>query len=211
MAQIMQVDTKGIKVSTKKLMDSFTEDIRKIRNKIPITIAKKLDSLTQLFVPSYTSTLKRSGRIEKGEYGEGVVIVYDATVEEQEQAQEQKFGKVYFRNKDLNGDESYAGIVDENTKFVSNAIDVFNRGEPIKMQAFGGTVDINVELEIPKRGMITKEDIKTFKRKAKSNYTIKSNEEYLKSLKSSTAKARQKKYVGKLKRRYKKIYGVDYK
>lgn len=211
MAQILQVDTKGIKVSTKKLMDSFTEDIRKIRNKAPITIAKKLFSLTQSLVPTYTSTLKNSGRIESGEYGEGVVIVYDATVAEQEKAQQQKFGKVYFKNEGLSGDESYAGIVDENTKFISDAIDVFNRGEPLRFQAFSGTVDLNVEIEIPKRGMVSKQDIQRFKRKAKSAYTIKSNEEYLNSLKNAYAKQQQKKYVAKAKRRYKKTYGVDYK
>lgn len=207
MAQIMQVDTKGIKVSTKKLMDSFTEDIRKIRNKAPITIAKKLFSLTQSFVPTYTSTLKRSGRIEKGEYGEDAVIVYDATVKEQEQAQEQKFGKIYFRNKDLDGDESYAGIVDEETKFISNAIDVFNRGEPIKMQAFNGTVDLDVELEIPKRGMVSKQDIQRFKRQAKSKYTIdrlKEDKKYFPNdiyIKQALRKAQY---------RYKKKYGVEY-
>lgn len=239
MAQIsMKVDKGILSRSIKNVMSGLTDEVKEIRNKTPETVAKKILELSKAVVPIYTGTLIKSGRIETkvGRSGD-TSIIYDATVQEQREAQEQKFGssknaRIYI-TPGQNPEDSYAELVNERTKFLDSAIDLFNKGEPIRIlvtKTIDGKPKVfrdKLDIEIPKYGSITRQDVILAKRKSRARVDIytkekalnKERQEYIdfygeelgkkyarkdQSVDRSYLKKRKREYTKK----YKKVYGA---
>lgn len=209
---VVRLDNNALKTSIKKVMKSVSTDLVDLRNKTPKIVAKKLFALTQAMVPVYTETLKLSGRLET-EKGEGASIIYDATKGEQVEAQKQKFKKVYFPlNEGDDPNESYADDVDANTEFMTAAVELYAHGTAptLVLKESGKKIYLDMDLEIPKRGgYITREDFITAKRRTKARRTLSRNISKLSGY--DVDPTEQKAYVNRLKKRYKKRFGVDYK
>ena len=218
--QMIKLNKGALERSIKSVMKDMTDDIRQIRNKTPITVGKKILSLSQALVPIYTGVLKKSGRLETIK-GEGVSIIYDATVEEEQKAQlaskaEGGLGRTtIYRFSITKPNQSYAEFVDRRTKFFSSAIDLFNKGEPIKFKLKNGDdFEYQLELDYSKRGgYFLSSDIIREKRAAKARRTIKENIEATKPYYSYTKETEKEhlRYISRLKKKYKRIYGRDYK
>lgn len=226
--KLIEINQGVLKRSIKQVMNDLTEDMREIRNKTPDIVAEKILSLSQGLVPVYTDTLRQSGHIEHK--GEGATIVYDATVEEQRKAQEQMFGNMsnarIYVNVGQDPNDSYAEDVDARTKFLSGAIDLFNKGEPLKIKLKHNNKDYEYKLDIDigkYGGYITRDDVISAKRKARARFTTKKRETQLKKQMKPYIETYGEKetnkmffeetgYIQRRKReynkKYKKIYGV---
>ena len=212
----LKVDDGGLKISLNEVIKNIDKDLVEMRNKLPKTVGERLLELSRDLVPVYTGTLQASGKIKKGQYGEGVVLVYDATVGEQRRAQKEQFGMVRFGNEDDDPYASYAEITEERTQFMSKAIDVYNHNSKLQctFSNMKQKVIIEVPVEIPK-SLRHSEYIplkKQFKA-AKANFIIKGYEQrkkeyYGKDLYGIGAR-RYQYTINKRRKHYKKLYGAN--
>lgn len=202
---VITLDNKALKASINNVIKSVEEDLVDLRNKTPEIVANKLLELSKALVPIYTGTLAASGHTEaKAGYNGGTSLIFDATKGEQEKAQEEKFGTVYFAVPKNEEDKSYAEEVDYNTGFLISAVDLYTHGTPpvFRLKNAGKPVYLKIDLELKKYGgYVTRRQVRYAKKIAETIYRYNDgNEEGI-----------EQKDIDRMKKYYKKKFGANYK